>query len=91
VSHDEAGKIEPIPILREHLVFDKALGHTVRVERQTSETDALFFEEGSFKIITSNGELFCRGPVWILWDTSGYPYPITPDEFNKLYVKVDEK
>jgi hypothetical protein len=58
----------------------------VRVERQPSETDAYFLEYGYYKVMTSNGESFCEGPVWILWDTSGYPYPITPEEFEKLYV-----
>lgn len=60
----------------------------VRVERQPSETDAYFLSEGYYKVETSNGESLCEGPVWILWDTAGYPYPITPEEFDKLYIKV---
>lgn len=69
----------------EHLGFATALGRTIRVERKPSTTDALFLEAGHFKVITSNGESYAEGPVWILWDTSGFPYPITPDEFEKLY------
>jgi len=61
----------------------------IRVERQPSETDAYFIPHGHYKVMTSNGESKCEGPVWILWDTSGYPYPITPKEFDKLYVKKD--
>lgn len=61
----------------------------VRVERQPSETDAYFIPTGHYKVTTSNGESKCEGPVWILWDTSGYPYPITPEEFDKLYVRKD--
>lgn len=61
----------------------------VRVKRQPSETDAYFIPSGHYKVYTSNGESKCEGPVWILWDTSGYPYPITPEEFDKLYAKID--
>lgn len=59
----------------------------ILVERLPSETVAYFLPEGYYKVLTSNGESFCNGPVWILWDTSGYPYPITPGEFDKLYRK----
>lgn len=68
---------------------DTVKDHLVRVERQPSETDAYFIPHGHHKVMTSNGESHCEGPVWILWDTSGYPYPITPDEFEKLYVQKD--
>lgn len=61
----------------------------IRVERQPSETDAYFIPHGHYKVATSNGESMCQGPVWILWDTSGYPYPITPEEFDKLYKRKD--
>lgn len=61
----------------------------IRVERKPSETDAYFLAEGHYLVMTSNGESKCEGPVWILWDTSGYPYPITPEEFNTLYVRKD--
>lgn len=57
----------------------------VRVTRRTSETDAYPLPLGHYKVMTSNGESVCEAPVWILWDTSGYPYPITPDEFETLY------
>jgi hypothetical protein len=59
----------------------------IRVERKPSETDAYFLAEGTFMVVTSNGESYCEGPVWILWDTSGYPYPITPEEFAMLYTR----
>lgn len=62
----------------------------IQVVRQPSETDAYFIPTGIYKVITSNGESFCEGPVWILWDTSGYPYPITPEEFDKLYIRKDQ-
>lgn len=69
----------------------------IPVERRPSETEAYFLPaipDGYYKVITSNGESYCEGPVWILWDTSGFPYPITPDEFEKLYtfaaIKEDE-
>lgn len=61
----------------------------VRVLRQPSETDAYFLPEGHYTVMTSNGESKCEGPVWILWDTSGFPYPITPEEFKKLYIMKD--
>lgn len=61
----------------------------IRVERQPSETDAYFIPIGNYKVITSNGQSRCQGPVWILWDTSGYPYPITPEEFETLYKRKD--
>lgn len=61
----------------------------VRVERKPSETDAYFIPEGQYEVVTSNGKSYCEGPVWILWDTSGFPYPITPDEFDKLYSRVE--
>jgi hypothetical protein len=61
----------------------------IRVERQPSETDAYFLLTGNYKVLTSNGESMCQGPVWILWDTAGFPYPITPEEFDKLYVRKD--
>jgi len=57
----------------------------IRVRRRPSETDAYFIPHGHYKVMTSNGESKCKGPVWILWDTSGYPYPITPEEFEALY------
>lgn len=59
----------------------------IRVVRQPSETDAYFIPHGHYKVMTSNGESMCEGPVWILWDTSGYPYPITPEEFETIYVR----
>jgi len=59
------------------------------VKRLPSETEAYFIADGYYKVLTSNGESFCTGPVWILWDTSGFPYPITPEEFNKLYIRRD--
>lgn len=79
---------------RSYALIDETIRETVkddlvRVERQPSETDAYFIPEGLYKVITSNGESWCEGPVWILWDTAGFPYPITPGEFNKLY-KVKE-
>jgi hypothetical protein len=61
----------------------------IRVVRQPSETDAYFIPSGHYKVMTSNGESKCEGPVWILWDTSGYPYPITPEEFKTLYTRKD--
>lgn len=61
----------------------------IRVKRKPSETDAYFLPEGHYRVTTPNGESMCQGPVWILWDTSGFPYPITPDEFNKLYDRVE--
>lgn len=61
----------------------------VRVERRPSETDAYFLPEGFYEVVTSNGKSYCEGPVWILWDTSGFPYPITQSEFDKLYDRVE--
>lgn len=61
----------------------------VRVERKASETDAYFIPTGHYKVLTSNGESKCEGPVWILWDTTGFPYPITPEEFERLYTRKD--
>lgn len=61
----------------------------VRVERQPSVTDAYFLEKGKFEVSTSNGQSFCEGPVWILWDSGGAPYPITPEEFDALYKRVE--
>lgn len=61
----------------------------VEVVRRPSETVAYLLNEGYYKVLTSNGESFCHGPVWILWDTSGYPYPVTPEEFNKLYIQKE--
>lgn len=61
----------------------------VRVERKPSETDAYFISKGQYKVLTSNGVSECEGPVWILWDSGGYPYPITPEEFEKIYVRKD--
>ena len=58
----------------------------ITVERIPTETKAYYLREGYYKVLTSNGESFCHGPVWILWDTSGYPYPITPEEFERLYI-----
>lgn len=72
--------------IRQH-VRDKL----IRVEWQPSETDALFLSEGIYKVLTSNGESFCEGPVWILWDKSGFPYPITPEEFEMIYKRKDGK
>jgi hypothetical protein len=72
-------------ITPEHLAFAQMLGRTVKVERKPSETEALFLNDGNFKIVTANGNSFAEGPVWILWDTAGFPYPITPTEFERLY------
>lgn len=77
-------------------IIDQTTRHTIaseliRVERKPSETDAFFIPSGHYKVMTSNGESKCVGPVWILWDTSGYPYPITPDEFKKLYTRKDQQ
>lgn len=60
----------------------------VKVERQPSQTDAYFIPEGRYRVVTANGDCLCEAPVWILWDTSGFPYPITPTEFEKLYKTV---
>lgn len=68
---------------------DTVKADLIRVERQPSETDAYFIPSGHYKVMTSNGESKCKGPVWILWDTSGYPYPITPEEFEKLYTRKE--
>lgn len=65
--------------------------HLIRVERKPSETDAYFLPSGHYKVQTSNGESKCEGPVWILWDTAGYPYPITPEEFDTLYTRKDSQ
>lgn len=70
---------------------DTVKNDLIRVERQPSETDAYFIPSGHYKVVTSNGESHCLGPVWILWDTAGYPYPITPEEFDKLYVRKDSQ
>ena len=78
-----------ILITPEHLAFAQMLGRTIEVERKPSETEALFLDAGHFKITTSNGESFAEGPVWILWDTSGFPYPITPEEFERLYTRKE--
>lgn len=59
----------------------------MEVERLPSETMAYFIRDGYYKVMTANGESFCSGPVWILWDSIGCPYPITPEEFNKFYVR----
>lgn len=67
-----------------------ARSELVRVERKPSETDAYFIVEGEYEVITSNGKSYCEAPVWILWDTSGFPYPITPEEFEMLYDRVEE-
>jgi hypothetical protein len=61
----------------------------IRVERMPSETVAYFLPSGHYRVVTSNGLSTCEGPVWILWDSAGYPYPITPDEFDKLYKRKD--
>lgn len=61
----------------------------IRVERKPSETDAYFLPVGVYEVVTSNGKSYCEAPVWILWDTSGFPYPITPEEFDKLYNRVE--
>jgi hypothetical protein len=71
--------------------YDTIKQHTIRVERKPSETNAYYIPYGHYKVMTSNGESKCVGPVWILWDTSGYPYPITPDEFNKLYTRKNQE
>lgn len=64
--------------------------HLIRVESPvSSERDAYFIPDGHYKVMTSLGAKKCEGPVWILWDTLGYPYPITPDEFDKLYIRKD--
>jgi hypothetical protein len=75
-----------------YAVVDQTTRETVKsdliqVERRPSETVAYFIPSGHYKVLTSNGESRCEGPVWILWDTSGYPYPITPEEFDTLYTK----
>lgn len=69
---------------------DMVKDNLIRVKRKPSETDAYFIPHGHYKVITSNGESKCQGPVWILWDTLGYPYPITPAEFGNLYVTIEE-
>lgn len=75
-----------------YAIVDQSTRETVKndliqVERKPSETEAYFIPSGHYKVMTSNGESLCEGPVWILWDTAGYPYPITPQEFETLYVK----
>lgn len=76
-----------------YAIVDQSTRETVKDDlikavRQPSQTDAYFIPSGHYKVVTATGESKCEGPVWILWDTSGYPYPMTPDEFDKLYVKV---
>lgn len=73
----------------EHLEFARVLGKTFTVERKPSTTEALFLDGGHFQIVTSNGKSFAEGPVYILWDTAGFPYPITPEEFEKLYTRKE--
>jgi hypothetical protein len=74
-------------VIIDHTTRDMVQENLIRVERRPSETDAYFIPEGHYKVLTSNGESQCEGPVWILWDTSGYPYPISPTEFNELYTR----
>lgn len=73
----------------DHTTRETVKDDLIRVERQPSETDAYFLPSGHYKVLTSNGESKCEGPVWILWDSGGSPYPITPEEFEKIYVRKD--
>lgn len=75
-----------------YAIVDKTTRDTVkddliRVESQPLETDAYFIPSGHYKVMTSTGESKCEGPVWILWDASGFPYPVTIEEFNTLHVR----
>lgn len=63
-------------------------GELVRVVRKPTETDAYFLAAGHHKVQTANGPIKVQGPVWILWDQEGSPYPITPDEFARIYEEV---
>lgn len=65
---------------------------TELVERKPSkDRPALYLERGSYKIKTATGWVERTGPMWILWGAVGYPYAITPEEFEKLYVRKDEQ
>lgn len=78
-----------ILITPEHLAFIQMLGRTILVDRQPSETEGLFLDSGHYKLITANGEAFAEGPVWILWDADGYPFSISPEEFEKFYKRKE--
>jgi hypothetical protein len=77
------------------MIIDQTTRESVRenlisVERKPTTTDAYFISDGHYKVLTSNGISICMGPVWILWDTLDYPYPITEEEFNKIYIIKDK-
>lgn len=57
----------------------------VTVRRRPSETDALYLEAGRYRIATASGSIDVEGPTWVLWDSGGDPYPVTPAEFERLY------
>lgn len=72
--------------------FNTVEHRTELVERKPSEArPALYLERGSYKIKTTTGWIERTGPMWVLWDSAGYPYAITSEEFEKLYVRKDEQ
>lgn len=75
-----------------YAIIDQTTKKTVKerlipVARKPSTTEAYYIHSGHYKVLTSNGESLCSGPVWILWDTAGFPYPITPEEFDMVYIR----
>ncbi len=62
----------------------------VQVRRKPTDAEAFFLPTGHYKVETANGPIKVEAPLWILYDQAGMPYPITVEEFEKLYTVVDD-
>ncbi len=64
------------------------------VRRKPTVTQAIFIDSDRIrevKIDTLGGPILVDTPTWILWDQSGYPYPVHPSEFQMIYDIIDRE
>lgn len=61
----------------------RANGDLARVATKPQEADGFFLPSGHYKVEGAYSTQKVEGPVWILFDNEGYPYSLTPDEFEK--------
>lgn len=70
-----------------------AADRVIRVHRRPALEDipATYLEAGDYEIATINGKIRVQAPTWILWDPDGFPYPVEPSVFDKLYLREGEQ
>lgn len=64
-------------------------GDLVKVERKKHEPwEAFYLSDGHYRITTSEGQIDVAAPIWIVFDSKGFPYPVAPKVFDEIWEVV---